>query len=240
MGTEIGFSYDKNHFKGKNITKLEELYCKESAKDVLEKLLPKYKISIFRNINTISTSKNKGGRFGPMKSHFFKGELIRLENLKENYFFSGLQYLDGLYIKDFNKKGLNISNSVNNFSTEYLKHPKEGFDKEALIRSLISEYLIDQKIKDPGRASSNTIKTTIHKKGKYMYTNYLEKRKTSKENNKENELEDILTFGQILFGNNFNIEDLNQFAKKEIKKMPKRFKPIPSEFYGGIKNDIIK
>ncbi|MFP4111466.1 MAG: hypothetical protein ACLFPQ_05975 [Candidatus Woesearchaeota archaeon] len=64
-----------------------------------------------------------------------------------------------------------------------------------------------------------------YKEGKIKNIDYMEKRKTEPEEEKENYLKSIMVYGKALFGENFDESDIEHIAKEESKRVPETFEP---------------
>lgn len=210
MGTRIDTEY---WHAVKNISSKENLdlfkkkyYFREDSNEALKELVKIYKVSKFRNIET----------------DFFPGEPFS----KEGNVFA----LYGFNISDSEIEGAEFTKSIFDFNLDYLKH-NGSLDKEGLIRSFILKYLIKREVKEKGYSSRNLNKTIAIKNGKYKYLNYLDERKNKEIKEKENQLEDILIYGKVLFGERFGLKEIDGFVRREIKILPKEFEPAPSSFF---------
>ena len=195
----------------------EPFYCKENPFEVLKELLPRYHIEKFNNLETIRClSKTLDARSG--NSNIKIGNKI---------------WVYGLSIEDFRaKNGLGVFGNLKDYKLN-INMKNNCLDKGAeIIEGFIRKYLIQKEIIDSGYSTVNwQYKETIHKYGKQKLINYLKERKKNADTEKEKYLEDILHYGIVLFGDDFNLKKLTKMSKRIIKSMPTKIHPTNIDYH---------
>ncbi len=123
-------------------------------------------------------------------------------------------------------KGLAVVGRIDGY--EHNSEDKNPFiGDEKIISKLIKDYLIDVEKISPGSATYTGTNKIIHNYGKQNIINYLEQRTRKGGENpiKERALEDIINYGNVIFREDFCINDANMIAKKIILEIPKEFEP---------------
>lgn len=206
MVTQIKPIYDKEDLLKWYEFKTAPFYCKEDSKTVLKELFAKYHVSRYNHISTledpIGVFNTNSKKYPPL-------------------------YYRGLIIEPLITSAPEVNASWKDF--DYTLPNKTITDYVPVMNDLIKNYLIN---------------TTIVRQSKYLFsskahgvriprlklpdvikfTSYLDTRKNNSKENKELQLEDILTYGKVALGDSFNIDDINTL----ILKMEKDFRWIRS------------
>lgn len=213
MGTEIKVLYKKLVNTKEKADFEEPFYCKEAPFEVLKELYPKFHIQIY---NTIET-------WGVLESLPREGEYSRL---RENGFF-----IHGLSIKNSEpQNGMNILGNLSDYKMDISIPNGVIGNEEKIVRLFIERYLIEKKIIDAGSITQNYLhQTKIFKYGKQRAIQYVRERKNQIDEKKEECLEDILEYGKVALGDNFNLRKLERMSRRVAREIPTEF--YPSKMY---------
>jgi hypothetical protein len=230
MGTKISFSYDNPQAKNKNIKKyaLEEpFYCVESPVEILKAMAPKYPIA----------------RYNSIQNHTFPYATLPIVSTRPGIQYGNSIHLHGMNIEPYqNNNGLAITGSISNFDTDFPQD--EFFNKkygQELVEKLIRRYLIELKVLDWGLVvqgstvfAMEVIPSKILSYGKQKGINYMDVRKDTKDQKKEQNLEDILDYGRTVLKQDFTEKNIRKISSKLVKDIPKEFDPQfgPDGFFG--------
>jgi len=220
MGTKISFSYEHPFEKHSGIKRYkfeEPTYCVESPIDVLKVMIPKYHVIQYNSVRVNITS------------------LMRFPVISSK---PGIQYgssihVHGMNIEPYeNNNGLTITGSISNFDTDFPQSDFSLTHSHDIVHRLIRKYLIDITILNRGHYvhgsrvfAMEVVPSKIIDYGRQKGISYLDIREKSPDAKKEQNLEDILDYGKVVLGQDFNEKSIREISSEIIKGIPKTFDP---------------
>lgn len=215
MGTEIKVIYNHKPIFAKKEDFEEPFYCKETPFEVLKELFSKYHIQKYKTLDT---------GLGVLN-------MIPAKSESPGIILGNSIHITGLSIKSFQPKGIEITQSVKEYPPVPVKNITTT-DIEEVFNEFIERYLIRKEIIDSGYATKNYLhQTKTYRLGKQKAIEYLKERENKKDDKKEKNLEDILEYGKVLFGEGFNLNKLKKISKKVAKKIPRKIKPLHIDYF---------
>lgn len=136
--------------------------------------------------------------------------------------------LSGLSIKE-TQTGCFAQDSIKDFNINYLKN-SFPINKSKILDALIFGYLIEKNVCNPKQVRIIDYTKEEPFLREYDLKNYLEERKTNPEIDKENRLENILSFLEVLYDEKDVIKKLKNRTSKLIKNSKKTFLINPKYF----------
>jgi len=216
MGSEVRVIYEKPSFAKKEAFE-EPFYCKESPFEVLKELIPIYHIEKY---NTLDTHLGVMGSIPAKSDH--PGILL-----------GNPIWITGLSINHFQPKGIEITQSVKEYTPGVkvgnLTNPDEKIN---IFNRFIERYLIRTEVVKEGYATENYLhQRTVHKSGKQKAIEYLKEREEKVDDKKEENLEDILDYGKVIFGEDFNLKRLRRISRKIARNIPKKIESVRVDYF---------
>lgn len=215
MGTEIKILYKKPIYTKERADFEAPFYCKEAPFEVLKELFPIFHIQKYNSLETWGTVARI-----PKESKYSKSN-------EENNLL-----IHGLSITNFEpQNGMSISESLKDYKMDIpIPNTFIGLEKK-LMENFIARYLIEKKVTDSGNVTQNYLhQTSIGKYGKQKAIQYVKERKNHIDEVKENYLKDILDFGKVALGEDFNLKKLRKMSRKVAREIPTRIMPTRTYF----------
>jgi len=218
MGTEIKVLFENRSLE-KKVGLDEPFYCKEKPYEVLKELFPKFHVQKYNSLDAAISGMARAG---------YESDLSRIKPGND-------LLITGISIKNFEKEGIEITNSVKDYKLNILVKPLPTKEIWINFKGFVEEVLIKKQVIDSGAATQDyNRKVTVSKYGKQKVTEYLDERKNNPDEEREKKLADILDYGKVIFGEDFDLNDLKKISHKIAKGIPTKIEPT-NVFYATLR-----